>query len=142
MESMWYTKEELRKERKHLKKILQDITVLRKHKDCYRGIEVFANGNRKNRYRNHVIPVLQMHCENVDDDSGLRAFAMSLNRDTTKEAIRRGTQDAAEAYEVYQSGRAAKKVGVRSKSFEKTTYKACSAAPFRRQKSINTAPSA
>jgi hypothetical protein len=105
MHLMWYSKDELKVLRKHVKKILKDRSLLGPSGDVYRGLEVFAHSNRVHRYAAHVIPVLNMQWQNLevglDVDLGVPTFARRLNRETVHQGIQRGAQDAIEAFEVY-----------------------------------------
>jgi hypothetical protein len=105
MNLMWYSKDELKALRKHVKKIMKDERLLEASNDVYRGLEVFANCNRVNRYAANVIPVLNMHWENrirgIGTDMDVSTFACRLNRETVHQGIHRGAQDAAEAFEIY-----------------------------------------
>jgi len=103
---MWYSKVELKRFRKQIKKILKGESCMEESMDCYRGLEVFENSNRSNRYQHLVIPVLQLQDSlwdmNVEDPIGLQSFASSLNRKCIEEAIVRGLTDSTEACKVHQ----------------------------------------
>ncbi|CAB9529285.1 expressed unknown protein [Seminavis robusta] len=132
MEFMWYSPEELQGMRQHLKKVLKDQSVLESTNDVYRGLEAFANGNRKTRYAAHVKPVLKMHRNNrqmgVDDDLGVPTFAARLNEEMTRQGIQRAAQDATDAFEIYQEDAASSKLLLDHKDvdvqqcFRQTTY--------------------
>lgn len=124
MNLMWYNKGELKTLRKHLKKIMKDRLVGEAGGDVYRGLEVFANSNRVNRYAAQVIPVLNMHWENrengIHDDVGVPTFASRLNRETVHQGIQRGAQDAVEAFEIYFDDSTAS-----DRKAAQTSYDAC-----------------
>lgn len=105
MADMWYTKADLKDFRRHAKKILKDVNAM-DETDCYRGLEVFENGNRSHRYQTCVMPVLQLQEDlwdmDIEDPIGLQSYAVSLNRKCVEAAIKRGFQDSAEACAVHQ----------------------------------------
>ena len=106
MEFMWYSKDELKAQRKICKHILKGKIEL-SDQDCYRGLEVYANNNRKQRLQDSVFPVLKMHWEGrymgqEDDTRGLRSLASILNREALQEGVARAAQDMAEAFAIYQ----------------------------------------
>jgi hypothetical protein len=120
-ETMWYTKQEINGQREQMRKILQGMLDV--NKDCYRGLEVFAHGNRAKRYESNVLPVLEMHYKNVDAFNRLRVFAAKLNKEIAQEAVQRGAQDATEAYEIYLSCRYTNSKEVKKAFTRNATYK-------------------
>ena len=105
MATMWYNKNDLKGFRQHSKKILKDICSMDQF-DCYRGLEVFENNNRSQRYSTCVLPVLQLQEDlwgmGVEDPVGLQSYANSLNRKSVEAAVKRGLQDSVEACKVFQ----------------------------------------
>lgn len=105
MADMWYNKADLKGFRRQAKKILKDTNAM-DEADCYRGLEVFENSNRSQRYQTCVLPVLQLQEDlwdmDIEDPVGLQSYAVSLNRKCVEAAIKRGLQDSREACSVHQ----------------------------------------
>ena len=104
IESLWYTKEELKDQQRRLRETLQRASDACNDSDedvCLRGLEPLHEGFEayRQRRRNFVQALLDVQSDmkelNMVDPKGLQAFASAHSRQDCREARRRGKQGAA-----------------------------------------------
>lgn len=113
-EVLWYDRADLKGFRTAIKEILKNNNQI-DESDCFRGIEAYVNRSRSLVNKANVSAILQMQSANKrqlghNDPTGLKSVASCLSQEAVKISILRASQDAMEAYIIYNEAKAAKDV--------------------------------